>query len=173
MRASIPYRDSGWRSVGTSDWALRVPARPSPSQAMRFALQTTTRIRLERAAVAVERTALGCRWRGAYQAGTEAEDDMTSRLDAIRQLVGDLKTITTQTRDPRVIVTRLSPLVRDLPCRKRGSRRSTMTVTRARGLAPICCTKNRTTRWRSSPGPGSRDGARRPTTTGPGRCWRG
>lgn len=39
---------------------------------------------------------------------------MTGRTDGIRQLVSHLKTITAQTRDPHVIVVRVSPLVRDL-----------------------------------------------------------
>ena len=38
---------------------------------------------------------------------------MTCPLDAITQLVSDLKAITAHTRDPRVIVARASPLVRD------------------------------------------------------------
>jgi len=39
---------------------------------------------------------------------------MTARADVIMQLVSDLKTITTETQDPWVIVERVRPLARDL-----------------------------------------------------------
>jgi predicted metal-dependent enzyme (double-stranded beta helix superfamily) len=43
---------------------------------------------------------------------------MTAAFDEIRQLVSDLKAITADTRDPRVIVARVSPLVRDVAISK-------------------------------------------------------
>src|SRR5262245_27277540 len=43
---------------------------------------------------------------------------MTAAFDEIRQLVSDLKAITADTRDPRVIVARVSPLVPDVAISK-------------------------------------------------------
>jgi predicted metal-dependent enzyme (double-stranded beta helix superfamily) len=63
---------------------------------------------------AATRLTMSAMWNVSGERDTVMEDVMTAAVTDILQLVSKLRTITSQTRDPRVIVEQVRPLVRDL-----------------------------------------------------------